>query len=317
MPKSNLLSLGLRRDGGLCASLLMGKMERPDCLAARDGIWGNTEKVGDVFRGGSTAVRGGAGTETSLLIIDACSDLGPLIDPEGVGTRSAFLTTSSGKASLGKYDVGPDDDVGVDGLVKWTSSGLIHPSGFCESAQGVTLLLERGEGRGGMYMPPIPPTLAGSWFFLLLSSASEGCNRSGDGFRLAWLRFTGSEEVLPFRLEGKSTKLLDDDPGFGALLQSTNVAFGAKMYEGVGELGLDWATPPVYPCSRALTPNKSPSPGFFLRFTNFSRSVDFVAASISAIFVFFFSLESVQQKPMCDFESLTVVYSYITWCRQL
>jgi hypothetical protein len=97
-----------------------------------------------------------------LLIIEACSDLGPVTDPEGVGTRSAFLITSPGKASLGKYEAGLEDDTGVEGLVKWMSSGLTHPSGFCESAHGVTLLLDRGEGKGGIYIPPMPPMLAGS-----------------------------------------------------------------------------------------------------------------------------------------------------------
>jgi hypothetical protein len=49
----------------------------------------------------------------------------------------------------------------------------------------------------------------------------------------------GSEETLPFRLEVYPAKLLAEDPGFGALLQSVKVAFGANLYEGVGELGLD------------------------------------------------------------------------------
>ena len=73
---------------------------------------------------------------------------------------------------------------------------------------------------------------------LTLSPASVGCNRNGDGLCLDWLILIGREETLPFRLE------LGDEFGFGVLPQSVNVAFGANLYEGVGELGLDWATPP-------------------------------------------------------------------------
>jgi hypothetical protein len=74
------------------------------------------EKVGEGSFGASTAV--GTGGAVSLLIIEAASDLGPATEPVGVGTISALLTTSSGKVSLGKYEVGLDDETGVDGLVK-------------------------------------------------------------------------------------------------------------------------------------------------------------------------------------------------------
>jgi hypothetical protein len=153
--KSNLLSLGLFREGGLGWSSLAGKIDRPDCLAARDGIWGNIEKVGDCLRGDSGAVSAGGGagvgvgTEASLLTIGACSDLGPARDPSGVGTINALLMLSSGNVILGRYDVGLGD-TGVEGLVKCTSSGLTQPSGFPESEQGVTLLLLRGAGNGGI-----------------------------------------------------------------------------------------------------------------------------------------------------------------------
>jgi hypothetical protein len=213
-------------------------MERPDCRAALDG--GNMEKVGDVFLGDSTTGAAGTGTVTSVLMIEASSDLGA-IDAFGVGTRKGVLVTSCGNVILGRYDVGLGD-CGVEGLVKWTSSGLTHPSGFPESLQGVTLLLYRGDGNGGMYIPPIPPTLAGSWGLLI--SASEEFIRRGDGLCFDCM-LIGSEDTLPFRLEGYPAKLLAEDPGFGVLLQSVKVAFGASLYEGVGELGLDWATPPV------------------------------------------------------------------------
>jgi hypothetical protein len=75
------------------------------------------EKVGDCLRGDSGAAGAGAGAETSLLMIEACSDLGPATDPSGVGTNNALLMISSGKFIFGRYDVGLDD-TGVDGLVK-------------------------------------------------------------------------------------------------------------------------------------------------------------------------------------------------------
>ena len=89
-------------------------MERPDCRAALDG--GNIEKVGDVFLGDSTTAAAGTGTETSVLMIDASSDLGAM-DPLGVGTRKGVLVICSGNVILGRYDVGLGD-CGVDGLVK-------------------------------------------------------------------------------------------------------------------------------------------------------------------------------------------------------
>jgi hypothetical protein len=79
-------------------------------------------KVGDCLRGDSGAAEAGAGagagTETSLLMMEACSDFGPATDPSGVGTSKALLIISSGKSIFGRYDVGLDDDTGVDGLVK-------------------------------------------------------------------------------------------------------------------------------------------------------------------------------------------------------
>lgn len=90
-----------------------------------------------------------AGTETALMMMEACSDLAPTRGPLGVGTIRALLMISSGNVILGRYDVGLGD-TGEDGLVKWTSSGLTHPSGFPESKKGVTLRLWRDEGNGGM-----------------------------------------------------------------------------------------------------------------------------------------------------------------------
>ena len=110
--KSNLPSLGLLREGGL--SSVAGKMERPDCRVALDG--GNMEKVGDVFLGDSTTGAAGTGTVTSVLMIEASSDLGA-IDAFGVGTRKGVLVTSCGNVILGRYDVGLGD-CGVEGLVK-------------------------------------------------------------------------------------------------------------------------------------------------------------------------------------------------------
>ena len=132
--KSNLLSLGLFREGGLGCSSLAGKIVRPDCLAARDGIWGKIEKVGDCLRGDSGAGAAGAGagagagtdgagvgfgvgTEEALLMIEACSDLGPARDPAGVGPINVVLIGSSGNVILGRNDVG-FGETGVDGLVK-------------------------------------------------------------------------------------------------------------------------------------------------------------------------------------------------------
>lgn len=112
MPKSKLLSLRLFREGGL--SSVAGKIDRPDCRAALDG--GNIEKVGDVFFGDSTTGAAGAGTVTSVLMIEASSDLGA-IDPLGVGTRKGVLEFSCGNVILGRYDVGLGD-CGVEGLVK-------------------------------------------------------------------------------------------------------------------------------------------------------------------------------------------------------
>jgi hypothetical protein len=51
-------------------------------------------------------------------MMEACSDFGPATDPSGVGTSKALLIISSGKSIFGRYDVGLDDDTGVDGLVK-------------------------------------------------------------------------------------------------------------------------------------------------------------------------------------------------------
>ncbi len=94
---------------------------------------------GAVAAEGEAGAGAGAGTEASLLTIEACSDLGPARDPAGVGTINVVLT-SSGNVIFGRNDVG-FGDTGVEGLVKCTSSGLTHPSGFPESEQGVTLLL--------------------------------------------------------------------------------------------------------------------------------------------------------------------------------
>ena len=67
--------------------------------------------------GAGVGVGVGVGTEASLLTIEACSDLGPVRDPAGVGTFNVGLMPSSGNVILGRNAVG-FGETGVEGLVK-------------------------------------------------------------------------------------------------------------------------------------------------------------------------------------------------------
>lgn len=104
------LSFGLLRDGGRSVSSLTGKMGRCDCRAAQEGtVWGKTEKVEASTGGGATA-SGCAGVAScgpsllTLLTIEAASELRS--DPDGVGTRSIFFSSSTGNCSRGRYEGG-------------------------------------------------------------------------------------------------------------------------------------------------------------------------------------------------------------------
>lgn len=102
-------TLGLLRDGGR-SDEDEWNMDLVDCRAARD--WGKTEGVGEGF-GNSTGA--GAGIVTSLLTMDAASDLIPV---PGGGAIKAVFWNWSGKFSFGRYEVGLDAVCGVVGLLK-------------------------------------------------------------------------------------------------------------------------------------------------------------------------------------------------------
>ncbi len=66
----------------------------------------------------------------------------------------------------------------------------------------------------------------------------------------------------------KSMMLLEAEcfPNLPALLHSVTVTFEESLNDDNddvdGVLGLDCETPPKYPCSKARTPNRSPSSSF-------------------------------------------------------
>ena len=88
--------LALRRETGRSSSLVAGNMERVECRAPRDGIFGGSGskklklKVDDLSRGGSEA------TAAILLTMEAASGSTAATEPKGVGTTRAFFPISSG-----------------------------------------------------------------------------------------------------------------------------------------------------------------------------------------------------------------------------
>ena len=113
--------------------------------------------MGAFTDGGSTAsgrIEGADGGDElallMLLTIEAACEL--IAEPDGVGTISAFFSISPGNCSCGRNEGGFDPAFGVLGLLKWTSSGDTHvlwPEGPARES-GVPLLMDLGDGRGGM-----------------------------------------------------------------------------------------------------------------------------------------------------------------------